>query len=132
MEPRGASSSGAAGASSTPLVVKLPPPVDLLHRLGLDADAEAALHDREGIVFGAAPPGRGLEALCAAYGLIGRAKRRYHLVSQIPVDILRSEPAPSNRWAWECAYPTPFADDLPDDQASAGVRRAWTRCSRTR
>ncbi len=119
VEPRGASSSGAAGASSTPLVVKLPPPVDLLHRLGLDADAEAALHDREGIVFGAAPPGRGLEALCAAYGLIGRAKRRYHLVSQIPVDILRSEPAPSNRWAWECAYPTPFADDLPDDQASA-------------
>jgi soluble lytic murein transglycosylase len=103
------------GAALEPMAVKLPPPVDVLHRLGLDADAEAALHEREGVVFGAAPPGRGLEALCAAYGMLGRAKRRYHLISQIPVDALRTEPGPSNRWAWECAYPRPFAEDVRDD-----------------
>ena len=83
-----------------------------MHRLGLDADAEAALNEREGVVFGGAPPGRGLEALCAAYGMPGRAKRRYHLISQIPVDALRTELGPSNRWAWECAYPMPFAEDM--------------------
>jgi len=105
------------GGVLPPMIVKLPPPVDVLHRLGLDADAETALHEREGVVFGAAPPGRGLEALCAAYGMLGRAKRRYHLISQIPVDALRTEPGPSNRWAWECAYPMPFAEDMKDDLA---------------
>ena len=112
---------GAWGATA-PFTVELPPPVDLLHRVGFDADAEAALHEREGIVFGAAPAGRGLEALCAAYGLIGRAKRRFHLISQIPLDALRSEPGPSNRWAWECAYPTPFADDVRDGVLSSRAR----------
>jgi len=106
-----------APTNVTPLVVTLPPPVDVLHRLGLDADAEAALHEREGVVFGAAPAGRGLEALCEAYGVIGRAKRRYHLISQIPLDALRTTPGPSNRWAWECAYATPFADDIREDIA---------------
>jgi len=113
VEPRG------AAAPAAPLDVKLPPPVDLLQRVGLDADAEAALHEREAVVFGAAPPGRGLEALCVAYGLIGRAKRRFHLVSQIPLDALRTAPGPDNRWAWDCAYPTPFADDLKDETAAS-------------
>ncbi len=111
-----------ARPSAERLIVKLPPPVDVLHRLGLDADAEAALHDREAVVFGAALPGRGLEALCSAYGMIGRAKRRFHLVSQIPLDALRAEPGPDNRWAWECAYPTPFADDMPEDSAPGSQR----------
>ncbi len=101
-----------------PLEVKLPPPVDALHRLGLDADAEAALHDREAVVFGAAPAGRGLEALCKVYGIIGRARRRFQLTSQIPLDALRAAPGPANLWAWECAYPTPFADDMRDDVAA--------------
>lgn len=103
---------------ATPLTVPLPPPVDLLHRLGLDADAEAALHDRESVVFGAAPAGRGLEALCAAYGAIGRARRRFQLISQIPLDALRSAPGPANRWAWDCAYPTPFGDDVQEGIAA--------------
>jgi soluble lytic murein transglycosylase len=106
---------GRGGLAGPPFVVKLPPPVDLLHRLGLDADAEAALHEREGVLFGGAPAGRGLEALCGAYALIGRAKRRFHLISQIPVDTLRTQPTPSTQWAWECAYPTPFTDDMRED-----------------
>jgi soluble lytic murein transglycosylase len=109
----------ASQGAPAPLVVTLPPPVDLLHRLGLDADAEGALHERELIVFGAAPAGRGLEALCTAYGLIGRAKRRYHLISQIPVDALRTAPGPANRWAWDCAYPLPFADNVRGGRADA-------------
>ncbi len=110
------------GVEQPPMETKLPPPVDVLHRLGLDADAEAALHEREGVVVGSAPPGRGLEALCAAYGMLGRAKRRHHLISQIPVDALRTEPGPSNRWAWECAYPRPFEGDVNDDAAADGPR----------
>jgi soluble lytic murein transglycosylase len=103
--------------AAPPLDVRLPPPVDVLHRLGLDGDAEAALHERESVVYGAAPAGRGLEALCAAYGLVGRARRRFQLTPQIPLDALRSAPGPANRWAWDCAYPTPFADDVRDDLA---------------
>ncbi len=106
LEPRG------EAKTTTPLVVKLPPPVDLLHRLGLDGDAEAALHERESVVYGEAPAGRGIEALCAAYGAVGRAKRRHRLLVQIPVDALRREPGPENRWAWDCAYPTPFESDV--------------------
>jgi soluble lytic murein transglycosylase len=118
-----------ATGGALPLVVTLPPPVDVLHRLGLDADAESALHEREAVVFGAAPAGRGLEALCEAYGIIGRAKRRYHLISQIPLDALRTAPGPSNRWAWECAYATPFADDIREDtekESSEAVPRNRT------
>jgi soluble lytic murein transglycosylase len=103
---------GAKAASHEPLVAKLPPPADVLHKLGLDRDAESALHEREGVVLGEAPPGRGLEALCAAYGVVGRARRRFHLVSQIPLDALHAAPGPENRWAWECAYPTPFSDHV--------------------
>jgi soluble lytic murein transglycosylase len=66
---------GEAGEPLEPLVVRLPPPVDTLHRIGLDADAELALQSRENLVT-AASPARGVEALCAAYGQLGRAKRR--------------------------------------------------------
>jgi len=112
----------ATGNAPPPLDVKLPPPVDLLHRVGLDGDAEAALHEREGVVAGAAPAGRGLEALCDAYGAIGRAKRRFQLIGQIPVNLLMTAPGPANRWAWECAYAEPFADDVAEDTATDAAK----------
>jgi soluble lytic murein transglycosylase len=90
-----------------PLKLTLPPPVDLLHRIGLDGDAEDALREREGVVTQGAL-GRTTEALCIVYGMIGRAQRRYQLALQIPNAMFGAAPGPKTRWAWECAYPSPF------------------------
>ncbi len=64
-----------AGSEPPPLDVSLPPPVDMLHRIGLDGDAEEALRERETAVAARAP-GRGTEALCRAYAALDRGKRR--------------------------------------------------------
>jgi len=90
-----------------PLTITIPPPVDLLLRVGLDADAEAALRERESLITSAAT-GRGVEALCEAYGYLGRAKRRYQVAQQIPAAALANAPGPSTEWAWECAFPAPY------------------------
>jgi soluble lytic murein transglycosylase len=95
--------------------VVLPPPVGLLHRIGLDGDAEGALEERESVVSAEAPAGRSLEALCAAYGQIGRAKRRFQITRQIPGVALASAPNAATRWAWECAYPEPYEDEVEED-----------------
>src|SRR5262249_13659489 len=79
-----------------PLRITLPPPVDMLHRLGFDGDAEDALAVREAVVTQAAA-GRATEALCAAYGMIGRARRRYQIALQIPNTLLQSAPGPKTR-----------------------------------
>ncbi len=109
-----------------PLKITLPPPVDLLHAVGLDGDAEAALKDRESVVSGAAPAGRGLEALCAVYAEIGRARRRYQLALQIPAALLAEAPGPTTRWAWECAYATPFQEDVAGLEATEKLPESLT------
>jgi len=100
------------------LVVELPPPVDLLHRIGLDSDAEEALREREATVVGASK-GRGTEALCAAYAKLDRGKRRYQISLQIPAQLLTTAPGPKNRWAWECAYPRPHKEHIREREASS-------------
>jgi soluble lytic murein transglycosylase len=100
-----------------PLVVELPPPVDVLHRIGLDGDAEEALREREPLVVGKSQ-GRGTEALCAAYAMLDRGKRRYQISLQIPAALLASAPGPRNRWAWECAYPRPHKGSIRDHETS--------------
>jgi soluble lytic murein transglycosylase len=109
----GAGSDAAARANDTaaPLSVTLPPPVDLLHRVGLDADAENELHEREGAVAASAQ-GRSTEALCDAYGLLSRAKRRYQIAQQIPAALLSVAPTPKTRWGWDCAFPSPYAGEV--------------------
>jgi soluble lytic murein transglycosylase len=102
-------------AHPDPFAVTLPPPVGLLHGIGLDGDAESALEDRESVVGAQAPAGRSLEALCAAYGQIGRAKRRFQITKQIPSATLTSAPNAATRWAWECAYPEPYLDEVEED-----------------
>jgi soluble lytic murein transglycosylase len=96
----------AAGAPEA-LKVALPPPVDMLHRIGFDGDAEDALHEREAVVTQGAA-GRATEALCAAYGMLGRARRRYQIALSIPNTLLMTAPSARTRWAWECAFPSPF------------------------
>ena len=92
-----------------PLSVILPAPADMFHRLGLDADAELALRDREAALTGGAGP-RASETLCAAYGELGRARRRYQIAQSLPSALFSTAPGPRTRWAWECAFPSPYAD----------------------
>jgi peptidoglycan lytic transglycosylase len=99
--------------ASTPLTVNLPAPVELLHRIGLDADAENELHERESAVSAYAQ-GRSTEALCMAYGQLARAKRRYQVAQQIPNALLSIVPTPKTRWSWDCAFPTPYAADVDE------------------
>ncbi len=107
-----------AGATPDPLLVRLPPPVDMLHRVGLDGDAEVELREREGVVTGSAV-GRTTEALCSAYGQLGRAKRRFQIAQQIPGVSLGVAPGPKNRWAWECAFPSPYGEDVRIGEATS-------------
>jgi soluble lytic murein transglycosylase len=97
--------------AAAPLSVTVPAPADLLHRLGLDADAELALRDREAAVTAGAGP-RASEALCAAYGELGRARRRYQLAQSLPSALFATAPGARTRWAWECDFPSPYADDV--------------------
>jgi soluble lytic murein transglycosylase len=103
-----------AGPAPAPpaIAIDLPPPVDVLHRVGLETDAESALREREGLVTSHAPAGRGLEALCAAYGALGRGRRRYQIAQQVPAALLAEAPSDRTRWAWECVYPAPYPEDV--------------------
>ncbi len=98
--------------TSEPLALGLPPPADVLHRVGLDGDAEARVKERESVVSGAASGGRGVEAVCGVYGLLGRAKRRYQVAQQIPPATLSTAPSGRTRWAWDCLYPAPYEDEV--------------------
>jgi soluble lytic murein transglycosylase len=100
-----------------PLVVSVPPPADMLHQLGLDADAEIAVREREPALTGGAGP-RGTETLCAAYGELGRARRRYQIAQSLPSTLLALAPGARTRWAWECAFPSPYADPVRDAEAA--------------
>jgi soluble lytic murein transglycosylase len=102
-----------ADQTSSPLTVTLPEAVAILDRIGLGGAAEEALRAREGDVTATAPS-RSVEALCIAYGKIDRGKRRMQLSTQISASNLQNAPNPATRWAWECAYPTPFSAAVRD------------------
>jgi soluble lytic murein transglycosylase len=89
----------------------------MLERLGLDSDAENALRDRESAVASAAGA-RASEALCAVYAHIGRARRRFQIAQTLPSALFASEPTVRSRWAWECAFPSPYADAVRAAEAS--------------
>jgi soluble lytic murein transglycosylase len=106
-----------AGESATAISVALPPPADMLEGLGLDDEAELALREREAAVTSAAGA-RSSEALCAAYGLIGRARRRFQIAQALPSSLFATFPFARTRWAWECAYPSPYADAIRESEAN--------------
>jgi soluble lytic murein transglycosylase len=111
---------GEPGAPLEPLAVALPPPVDILHRIGLDADAENTLRDRESTITSAVPA-RSVEALCAAYGQLGRAKRRYQIAQQIPAALLAAAPSARTQWSWDCAYPRPYDGQIREREATEAL-----------
>ncbi len=65
--------------------------------------------------------GRAPEALCRAYGQIGRARRRYQIAQSLPSALFVAAPGPRTRWAWECAYPSPYAEVVRAAEASEGL-----------
>ena len=101
---------GPGVSQGEPLAVTLPPKTDLLRRLGLVLDAAQDLSGHEAeFVVRYAP--RGYEALCRAYGLVGAGAQRIR-IGRVAVksDALEHAPTDATRWAWECLYPTPFAE----------------------
>ncbi len=115
---------GEAGAPVPPLIdppeasdapptlsIALPSPADLLHGLGLEADAELAVREREAVVTRGAGS-RSSEALCATYGELSRARRRFQIAQSLPSALFAAAPGPRTRWAWECEYPSPYADEV--------------------
>ncbi len=90
-----------------PIPIELPPPTDMLHRIGFDAEAEEMLREREPTVIAKAPT-RGTDALCAAYAMLDRGKRRYQISGQIPQQLVMTAPGGKNRSAWECLFPRPY------------------------
>jgi soluble lytic murein transglycosylase len=102
----------AAEAPAAPLPVSLPPTPALLFSLGLDGDAEVRLASNEPEAA-SAYAGRESEALCAMYGMLSRAKRRYRVGSAaVSYSTLMRAPLPSERWAWDCIYPRPYAEPV--------------------
>ncbi len=118
-------------SSAPPLSVNLPEAVATLVRIGLTGAAEEALRARESEVTSASPS-RSVEALCIAYGKVDRARRRVQLSSQISASDLQNAPNPTTRWAWDCAYPSPFnaqvraaeiKETLPEDLIYAVMKQ---------
>ncbi len=107
-----------SGSPPDAITLDLPSPADVLHRIGFDTDAEEALRERESVLIGKAP-GRGTEALCAAYAAVDRGKRRYQLSLQIPGQLLSTAPGPRNRWAWDCAFPRPHRGHVRVHEATS-------------
>ena len=107
-------------APRAPLLVALPDLPARLDRVGFDARAEQALEAEEAAIR-ARYADRGLEALCGLYGQLAFAKRRYQVAQTAATwQTLSHIPTNSNRWQWECVYPTPH---LPAVQQKAELRR---------
>jgi soluble lytic murein transglycosylase len=107
-----------------PLAVELPESVALLRGLGLDADAEVELGKHEALLVKRHAP-RSYEALCATYGLLDTAARRYQ-IAQDRVDrrVLSVAPSSLTRWQWECVYPRPYARLVGENAKAFGVPEA--------
>jgi soluble lytic murein transglycosylase len=110
----------AASETVSQLNVALPAPADLLHRIGLDADAETELRDRESAIATGAG-GRVPEALCGAYGELSRARRRYQIAQTLPSALFAIAPDARSRWAWNCAFPSPYGGEVRAAEADEGL-----------
>ncbi|HXK17607.1 MAG TPA: lytic transglycosylase domain-containing protein, partial [Polyangiaceae bacterium] len=100
----------ASGATPSPLELKLPADVALLHRLGLEGDAALALWSQERRLSRVHAPRSG-EALCELYGLLEVADRRYSVGQDAATRAgLDRAPGPRSRWMWDCVYPRPYSD----------------------
>jgi soluble lytic murein transglycosylase len=106
-----------------PMEIRLPPVAAQLHALGLDDEAEDALRAREK-ELGAGYAPRTTEALCALYGTLDQATRRYRIGSDgVKEATLLREPSGATRWAWDCLYPRPYLDTARAVEARESLPR---------
>jgi soluble lytic murein transglycosylase len=115
---------GKLAAAAPELGVTLPEPVGVLHALGLERDAELELTRTEGTLkqrYGA----RSGEGLCTTYGLLDVAARRYQIAqTEVTARTLLTAPSATTRWQWDCVYPRPYADAVPDAAREADIPAA--------
>jgi soluble lytic murein transglycosylase len=112
-----------SGKPHAPLDLRLPQAPALLASVGLDGDAETYLlgSEREAAAI---YTGRENEALCGLYGMLSRAKRRYRVgINAVDASWLYRAPAASERWAWDCVYPRPFASGVRALEEQHGIPR---------
>ena len=108
----------------------LPADVQLFSRLGLQADAVAALRVQEAGLRSSL--GKDLAPLIAAYQALGHHARPLQLLRGRLPDLLQSRPRLADRWAWRAAYAEPHAalverltvsEGLPSNLLHAIVRK---------
>jgi soluble lytic murein transglycosylase len=110
--------------SHPPLAVSLPENVALLRRVGLDADAELELVRHETMLVKQHAP-RSYEALCATYGLLDTAARRYQIAQErVDARVLAVAPSNGTRWQWDCVYPRPYPGLVGETAKTFGLPEA--------
>jgi soluble lytic murein transglycosylase len=106
---------------ASPLAVELPARAALLGRLGFVHEAAQELAGREQEFLARYSP-RGSEALCLLYGKMGAGAERYRVGrSAVKAEALERAPTEATRWAWDCVYPTPFAEVVHAAEAERGL-----------
>src|SRR6185295_9865226 len=96
---------------------ELPASVGLLANLGLYSAAERALHAREAELLQRYQPLAG-QVLCSQYARLDRGYRQYALARDYSrPNMLQQLPTDDNLWAWQCAYPRPFAATVSELEA---------------
>jgi soluble lytic murein transglycosylase len=89
--------------------VKLPAKARLLHRIGLDGDAEVELGKVEAKIRESHSE-RGHEAVCQAYSQLSGAARAYREGRRAARwKALEFGPSVTSQWLWDCMYPRPYA-----------------------
>lgn len=103
------------------LLAELPAEAALLHRIGLDREAELALAEVERKVA-LAHIGQGQRALCGLYHRLASAERGYRVGrSAASWEELQGAPRPDRRWLWDCAYPRPYQELVQHSASDHGV-----------
>jgi soluble lytic murein transglycosylase len=103
--------------AGAPLDQELPASVGLLANLGLYSAAERELHAREGELLERYRPQAG-QVLCSQYARLDRGYRQYSVARDYSKPgLLQQLPTDDNLWAWQCAYPRPFATTVSELEA---------------
>jgi soluble lytic murein transglycosylase len=99
---------------------ELPEPIALFVRLGLVEDALEGLRAAESTIRASSPRASGIEALHAAYALVGEVTRPFRLAS-ILGGRFADPPLGEVRSLWEAAYPRPYRDVVTAEAERQGI-----------
>jgi soluble lytic murein transglycosylase len=96
--------------------------------LGLTDDAAEVVTARADAIRAEAPRNRRVEWLVAAYRMVGATPAAFRLAAR-QEDLLRRAPSDDNRWAWEAAYPRPYAREVRQIAGSHDIEPAYVWAS---